>query len=78
MTKRNPYQRTFFVQGLRPEIKRFVLLSKPKTLEEAFRHAKREECNNSIVDNSGKGMAEFEPKRKEELEKSTADLSAQE
>lgn len=68
-----------FIQGLRPEIKRFVLLSNPKTFEEAFRHAKREECNNSLVDNSRTRVAAMshEPKRTEELEKSIADLSAQ-
>ena len=41
--------REHFVQGLRPEIKRFVMLSNPKTFEEAFRNAKREEANNRLV-----------------------------
>lgn len=68
-----------FIQRLRPEIKRFVLLSNPKTFEEAFRHAKREECNNSLVDDSRTRVAAIscDPKRTEELEKSIADLTAQ-
>lgn len=38
-----------FIQGLKPDIKRFVMLSNPSTFEEAFRSAKREECNNSLT-----------------------------
>ena len=41
--------REHFVQGLKPEIKRFVLVSNPQTFEEAFRHAKREECNFALT-----------------------------
>ena len=38
-----------FAQRLRPKIKGFVVLSNPKTFEEAFRNAKREEANNRLV-----------------------------
>lgn len=38
-----------FIQGLKPEIKRFVMLSNPSTFEEAFRAAQREECNNNLM-----------------------------
>lgn len=37
-----------FVQGLKSEIQRFVMLSNPVTFEEAFRTAKREECHNKV------------------------------
>ena len=68
-----------FVQGLKPEIKRYVLLSNPQTFEEAFRHAKREECNNFLVSGSRTNVAtmSYEPHRTEELQKSIADLTAQ-
>lgn len=38
-----------FIQGLKQDIKRFVMLSNPSTFEEAFRSAKREECNNNLA-----------------------------
>lgn len=44
-----------------------MLLSNSKTFEGAFRHAEREECNNSVVDKSRKRVAAMscEPKKTE-------------
>ncbi|VDH98414.1 Hypothetical predicted protein [Mytilus galloprovincialis] len=46
-----------FIQGLKQDIKRFVMLSNPTTFEEAFRSAKREECNNTLTNRDKQTVA---------------------
>ncbi|CAC5372724.1 unnamed protein product [Mytilus coruscus] len=46
-----------FIQGLKQDIKRFVILSNPTTFEEAFRSAKREECNNTLTNRDRQTVA---------------------
>ena len=38
-----------FLQGLRPNLRRFVMMSDPQSFEQAFRIAKREECNERLT-----------------------------
>lgn len=67
-----------FVQGLNPDLKRFVLMSNPKTFEEAFRHAKREECHNALTRPQARTMAAAcEEDRTSRLEKSVEELAVQ-
>ncbi|CAC5358209.1 unnamed protein product [Mytilus coruscus] len=46
-----------FIQGLKQDIKQFVMLSNPTTFEEAFRSAKREECNNTLTNRDRQTVA---------------------
>ena len=39
-----------FIQGLRPTLKRLVLMTDPKSYEQALRIAKREECHENLTD----------------------------
>ena len=67
-----------FVQGLKPDLKRFVLMSNPKTFEEAFRHAKREECHGVITRPQARTMAAAcEEDRTARLEKYVENLTVQ-
>ncbi|CAC5372048.1 unnamed protein product [Mytilus coruscus] len=38
-----------FLQGLHPSLRRFVMMSDPQSFEQAFRIAKREECNERLI-----------------------------
>lgn len=67
-----------FVQGLKPDLKRFVLMSNPKTFEEAFRHAKREECHDVLTRPQARAMAAAcEEDRTARFEKSVENLTVQ-
>lgn len=41
-----------FLQGLRPELRRYVMMADPQSFEQAFRIAKREECNEQLITSS--------------------------
>lgn len=40
------------LQGLRPELRRYVVMAYPQRFEQAFKIAKREECNEQIITSS--------------------------
>ena len=67
-----------FVEGLKPDLKRFVPLSNPKTFEEAFRHAKREECHDVLTRPQARAMiATCEEDRTARFEKSIENCKVQ-